>query len=254
MMLPSDQTVVQSASVCSDSCAHPIDCNHDSCESFLNPIGFAKRPIRNRLTCPAGTTTALNACDNLFEGRPVKKMPCLNHAWRGAVGAAAQVKGGKALGHSRRRSSPGSSFATCDRTQAKSHDAMRGPPMQSAMVPPKMVLDEKSPSDPAIGLASLGWGSNGSFAILRRTGCCFGLNPKTNAQIRRSDELNSGVLERLTNLLDGVEVGLDTTFRAFQPADGGKRQPGQPGKLILSPSEKRACCLNLSRVNEHLCL
>src|ERR1700686_2647396 len=29
---------------------------------------WARKAIRNRLTCLAGTTTALNECDNLFEG------------------------------------------------------------------------------------------------------------------------------------------------------------------------------------------
>jgi hypothetical protein len=113
------------------------------------------------------------------------------------------------------------------------------------------VLDGKSSDDAAIGLVCSGRGNN-SFPILRRTGCRVGLNPKTNSQIRRSDELDSRVLEDLANLFDGIKVGLDTTFRALQPAYGRKRQPRKPGKLVLPPSEERACCLNLSRVNEHL--
>jgi hypothetical protein len=117
--------------------------------------------------------------------------------------------------------------------------------------PPKMVRDGKSSSDSAKGLACSGRGNSG-FAILRRSGCCFGLNPKTNSQIRRSDEFDSRVLKHLPNLLNGIKIGLDTTFRTLQPAYGRERQPREPGKLILPPPQERACCLNLSCVYQHL--
>jgi hypothetical protein len=123
--------------------------------------------------------------------------------------------------------------------------------MQDPAWSTQTMRDGKSSDDAAIGLACSGRGNN-SFPILRRTGCRVGLNPKTNSQIRRSDELDSRVLEDLANLFDGIKVGLDTTFRALQPAYGRKRQPGKLGKLVLPPSEERPCCLNLSRVNEHL--
>jgi hypothetical protein len=101
-------------------------------------------------------------------------------------------------------------------------------------------------------LACSGQG-DGTLLISRRTGCCFRPSPKANSQIRSSNELNSRVFQRLPNLLNGIKVGLDATFRALQPAYGRKGQPGFPGKLLLPPSEERASCLDLSRVNEHLC-
>ena len=51
---------------------------------------------------------------------------------------------------------------------------------------------------------------------------------------------------------NGIKVGLDATFRALQPAYGRKGQPCFACKLLLPPSEERASCLDLSRVNEHL--
>jgi hypothetical protein len=94
-------------------------------------------------------------------------------------------------------------------------------------------------------------GGNGTLLVLRRTRCCFGPNPKPDSQIRRPDELDSCVFKCPPNLLNGIKVGLDTTFRAFQPAYGRKSQSGFPGKLTLPPSQEGASCLDLSRVNEH---
>ena len=110
---------------------------------------------------------------------------------------------------------------------------------------------ENSSDQPPGDLACSG-GGNRNWLILRRVDCCSALNPKADSQIWSPDELNSCVFKCLSNLLHGVKVGFDTTFRAFQPAYGRKRQPGFPGKLTLPPSQEGASCLDLSRVNQHL--
>jgi hypothetical protein len=84
-----------------------------------------------------------------------------------------------------------------------------------------------------------------------RAGLYFTPNPVTNAQIWRADKLDSGVFKRLPNLLHGIEVGFDGSFRAFQPAYRRKRQSRLAGEFILPPSQERAGRLDLSRVNQH---
>jgi hypothetical protein len=108
-----------------------------------------------------------------------------------------------------------------------------------------------SSDQPPGDLAGSGQGG-AALLILRRTGYRVRPNPNANPQIWRSNELNPCVFQRLPNLLNGIKVGLDATFRTLQPTYGRKRQPCFAGQLILSPSEERASCLDLSRVNEHL--
>jgi hypothetical protein len=116
----------------------------------------------------------------------------------------------------------------------------------------KIARNDMSSDQPPGDLAGSGQG-DATLLILRWTGCCVRPNPKANAQIWRSNELDPRAFQRLPNLLNGIKVGLDATFRTLQPAYGRKRQAGFPGQLVLPPSEERASCLDLSRVNEHLC-
>ena len=115
----------------------------------------------------------------------------------------------------------------------------------------KIARNGMSSDQPPGDLAGSGQG-DATLLILRRTGCRVRPNPKANPQIWRSNELNPRVFQRLPNLLNGIKVGLDATFRTLQPTYRRKRQPCLPGQLILPPSQERASCLDLSRVNEHL--
>jgi hypothetical protein len=113
-------------------------------------------------------------------------------------------------------------------------------------------LIQADSSDQAPGDLACSSGGYGGLFVLRRIRYGFGPNPKPDSQIRRPDELNSCIFKCAPNLLHGVKVGFDTTFRAFQPAYRRKSQSGFPGKLTLPPSQEGASCLDLSRVNEHL--
>jgi hypothetical protein len=140
--------------------------------------------------------------------------------------------------------------AACDSTQA---DTMTEFINKSRRIyAAKIARNDMSSDQPPGDLAGSGQG-DAALLVLRRTGCRVRPNPKANSQIWRSNELNPRAFQRLPNLLNGIKVGLDATFRTLQPAYGRKRQPSFPGQLILPPSEERASCLDLSRVNEHLC-
>jgi hypothetical protein len=83
----------------------------------------------------------------------------------------------------------------------------------------KIASNDLSSDQPSGDPAGSGQG-DATLLILRRTGCRVRPNPKANSQIWRSNELNPRVFQCLPNLLDGIKIGLDATFRTLQPAYG----------------------------------